>query len=222
MALSDSVFGNAGGAVSDLFGAFGAEQNANLKAESLDLKAKGDLAEAQQYDLADQYTKTIGAVQSQQQQRSTTMQIGGQQAAQAGAGFAASGSGLDILADSASQGALAKATIQTGTEEKSESYELMANTARMTAAGEEQIANETRSAGQTAMWGDIAGGLLKGAAAVAGLATGTGLFGDLASAAVGGFSPSAPTDSSDPLVINRYGTPAPTSNNPAKLLGSIY
>ncbi len=170
MALSSSTFSNAGGAVTDLYGAFGAKQKSELSAEGLELKAKGDLAEATQYDLAGQYTRTIGAIQSAQQDRSTTMQIGGQQAAIAGGGFAASGSGLDILADSARQGALAKATIETGTEEKSDSYSLMANTARETAATEEDIANKTRSAGTMAMFGDFAGAALKGAAAIATLA----------------------------------------------------
>lgn len=166
-ALSSSTFSNAAGSVSDLFAGIGSIEKGNMQAESLDLKAQGDLAEAQQYDLADQYTKTIGAVQQAQQQRSTTMQIGGQKAAIAGGGFAASGSGLDILADSARQGALAQSTIESGTEEKSASYELMASTARQTAAGEEDIAGQEKSAGLLGGIGDFAGSALKGAAAIA-------------------------------------------------------
>lgn len=181
MAVSSSTFSNAGGAVTDLFNAFGAEQQANISAQGTRLKAAGDLSEADQYDLAQtlaeqnkQYTATSTNIQQSQLDRSATMQIGGEKAAQAGAGFAASGSGLDVLADSASQGALAKETLgqqglitEAGYEEQANSYGLMASTARTTAAGEEQIASEQESAGQTSMWGDIAGGLLKGAAAVA-------------------------------------------------------
>lgn len=181
MALSDKTFSDAGGLVSDLFAGFGAEKSADLNAESLRLKAKGDLAEAGQYDLAstlasqnEKYTETSTAIQEAQQARNTTMQIGGQQAAVAGAGFAESGSALDILADSARQGALAKATLsqqglitEAGYNEQAQSYTLMANTARATAAGEEDIANKTEDAGTMTMVGDIAGGILKGAAAIA-------------------------------------------------------
>jgi hypothetical protein len=105
------------------------------------------------------------------------MQIGGQQAAQAGAGFAASGSGLDILADSASQGALAKATLgqqglitEAGYQEQATSYGIMQSTATQAASEEDQIAQQQQNAASTSMFGDIAGGILKGAAAVAGLA----------------------------------------------------
>jgi hypothetical protein len=199
-----STFTNLGGAVSDLFAGLGATTQANLKAQGLNLnaqglrlKAQGDLAEGQEYDLAsglaaanEAYTAKSTAIQVAQQERSTTLQMGGQQAAQAGAGFAASGSGLDILADSAAQGQLAKSVLQqqgaiteAGYQEQSDSYTLMANTARTTAAGEESIADqtdtlatETIAAGQQAQTGDFISGALKGVAAVAsiGLAPVTG------------------------------------------------
>jgi hypothetical protein len=181
--LSSSTFSNAGGAVSDLFQGFGAEQSGDLKAQALQLKAQGDLSEAQQYDLAstlaqqnEQFTKTSTGIQEAQSQRNTTMQIGGQQNAIAGSGFANSGSGLDILADSARQGALAKETIgqqgqitEAGYEEQSQSYNLMASTARSAASQENQMADETKDASTFAALGDFAGTLLKGAAAVASL-----------------------------------------------------
>ncbi len=181
MALSDKTFADAGGGVSDIFGAFGAIKSSGIQAESLRLKAKGDLAEADQYDLAstlanqnEKYTETSTAIKEAQQARNTTMQIGGEQAAVAGAGFAQSGSALDILADSAREGALAKAALgqqglitEAGYKEQAQSYTMMANTARTTAAGEENIANETESAGTMAAFGDTAGAILKGAAAVA-------------------------------------------------------
>lgn len=202
MAISSSavssIGGNIGGAVSDLFAGFGAATQADLKAQGLNLnaqglrlKATGDLAEGSEYDLAstlaaknEAYTAKSTAIQVKQQDRSTTLQMGGQQAAQAGAGFAASGSGLDILADSAAQGALAKSVLQqqgaiteAGYQEQSDSYTLMASTARTTAAGEDTIADETdsladqtRAAGQTAEIGDFAAGLIKGATAIATIA----------------------------------------------------
>lgn len=179
--ISDKTFGYGGGAVTDLLSGFGAEKSADLNAEGLRLKAQGDLAEAGQYDLAselatknEEFTKTSTAIQEAQAARNTTIQIGGQQAAEAGAGFAASGSGLDILADSARQGALTQQVLSTqgliteaGYEEQAKSYNLMASTARQTAAGEEDIANKTEDAGTFSMFGDFAGGLLKGAAAIA-------------------------------------------------------
>lgn len=195
MAIGQQTFGDIAGAVSDLFGAVGDFQKADLQAkglrinaEGLRLKAQGDLAEAEQYDLAgtlakrnEQFTQASTAIQQAQQQRETSIQIGGQQAAVAGAGFAASGSALDILADSARQGALAHAVLgqqglitEAGYEEQAQSYNLMANTARTTAAGEmqiagetDQLANETKNAGNIAGAGDIVSGLIKGAAAVA-------------------------------------------------------
>jgi hypothetical protein len=178
---SSATFSNAGGAVKDLFGGIGDLQSGDLKAEALDLKAKGDLAEAGQYDLAgslalknEAYTKTSTAIQQMQQDRNTTLQIGGQQNALAGSGFANSGSGLDILADSASQGALAHAVLgqqglitEAGYDEQSQSYKLMSDTAKQTAASEEDMANQTKDASETAAIGDFAGSLMKGAAAVA-------------------------------------------------------
>lgn len=181
MALSASTFSNAGGAVTDLFAAYGAEQQGQISAEGTRIKAQGDLAEAQQYDLAQtlaeqnkQFTQTSTAIQQQQQVRNTTMQIGGEKAAQAGAGFAASGSGLDILADSARQGALAKQVIgqqgqitEAGYQEQANSYGIMSSTAKQAAGEEMEIANQQQNAGNIAGIGDIAGGLFKGAAAIA-------------------------------------------------------
>jgi hypothetical protein len=101
----------------------------------------------------------------------------------------------NVRRDSASQGALAEATLaqqgvitEAAYEEQAKSFDTMSATARMTAASEEDMATKTdtiateqegiagqqqsladqaAAAGKTAMWGDIAGGLLKGVAAVA-------------------------------------------------------
>jgi hypothetical protein len=65
----------------------------------------------------------------------------------AGGGFAASGSGLDILAQSASQGALQQAVIQRqgliteqGYEEQAQSYQNMEAAANMAASAEKKAA----------------------------------------------------------------------------------
>lgn len=181
MALSSSTFSDAAGAVNDLFAGFGASTQADLKAQSLDLQAQGDLAEATNYDLAstlatknEAYAKTSTAIQQMQQDRNTYLQIGGQKAAIGGAGFAQSGSAIDILADSARQGALAKATLgvqglinEAGYQEQAESYTNMANTARSTAAGLQNIASETEAAGKTSEIGDFIGSALKIGATIA-------------------------------------------------------
>jgi len=164
MALSKDTFSFGSGAVNDIFGGIADIENADLKAQGLNisaegtrLKAMGDRAEADNYDRAstlalqnEQFTQESTAIQQSQLERNTMMQIGGQRAGFAGAGFAESGSALDILRSSASQGALAKAVLgqqglitEAGYQEQSDSYTAMASTARATAAGEDQIANET-------------------------------------------------------------------------------
>lgn len=190
MAFGASTLTSAGGAVSDLFGAFGAEANASLKAKGIRLKAQGDLAEAKEYDLAGELaTRNIGfaetstAIKEMQADREITMAIGGQRADVAGAGFADSGSALDLMADSARQSALTKSALgmqglitEAGYKEQADSYALMSSTARTTAAGEEEIAKETESAGKTSEIGGFLSGALKGIGAIAsiGLAPFTG------------------------------------------------
>jgi len=192
MALSDTTFNSAAGSVSDIFAGLGASTAASMiQAQGDVLQAEGNLTEATNYDLASdlatknaEYTALSTAIQEQQQQRSTTMQIGGQRAAIAGAGFAESGSSLDIHADSAREGALTQAVLnqqglvtEAGYEEQATSYTNMAAAARTAAAGETQIAgetnqlaSETQSAGTLSEIGDFAGALMKGAAAVASVA----------------------------------------------------
>lgn len=174
-----SLFDSAAGAVNDIFGGVGdilqgdmKAKSLNIQAEGLRLRASGDLAEASNYDLAtklanqnEAYTKTSTALQQMQLERQTTMQIGSQRADIAGAGLAASGSSLDILADSARQGALAKEVLgqqglitEAGYQEQAQSYTTMASAARTAAAGEQQMANETDSLASDARTaGDIAG-----------------------------------------------------------------
>jgi hypothetical protein len=209
MAVSQTTFSDVGGAVSDLFAGMGAQAAGALKAQGLDieaqgtditaqsllLKAQGDLAEGQEYTLAQQlaqqnaqYTAASTAIQAAQEQRQVTMTIGGQKAAVGGAGLAESGSALDLLRSSASQGALAVGTLKTqgqiteaGYNEQAASYGIMASTANATAAGEtnisgeeSQIANEqrqlatqTQQAANQAATGDFISGAIKGVAALA-------------------------------------------------------
>src|ERR1700730_6424021 len=139
--ISRSTFSNAGGAVNDIFAGIGAATNASLQAKGLRIKAAGNLAEGQEYDLAaslaaenEKFTETSTQIQEAQRERENTLQIGGQRADIAAAGFAESGSALDILRDSASQGALSKAVLgqqglitEAGYTEQEASYNLMAS-----------------------------------------------------------------------------------------------
>jgi hypothetical protein len=108
MAIGSSTFTDFASGISDLFAA-SADQS----------KAQGDLAEAANYDLAAKYadqeaqfTKESTAIQSMQSERATYQSMSQTKADIGGGGFAASGSGLDILASSASQGALQQSVIQ--------------------------------------------------------------------------------------------------------------
>jgi hypothetical protein len=204
MALSTSTFTAAGGAVSDIFAGIGDLQGGALKAKGLNLqasglriKAQGDLAEAGEYDLAGnlarknvEFTEQSTAIKQMQQDRANTMAIGGQQADVASAGFAASGSALDLLRDSASQGALTKAVLgqqglitEAGYQEQADSFAVMSSAARTAAAGEfgvadqtDQLAKDTQSASDTAAAGSFISGAIKGIGAIAsiGLAPFTG------------------------------------------------
>jgi hypothetical protein len=198
ISLSPQVFSGIGSAVSDLFAGLSAETQANLKAQGLQIQAQGtviqaegDIAESSNYTsaatLAQQnaeYTEVSTAIQQAQEQRSTMMQIGSQRAAIGGAGLAASGSGLDILRNSAQQGALANAVLGAqgqitalGYQEQAKSYATMAATTTQAASEEYNIANETdtlatetQQAGQQAETGDFLAAAMSGVAAVVSMA----------------------------------------------------
>jgi hypothetical protein len=140
MALSSGTFGDFGAAAQDIFAGQGDQA-----------KAQGDFAEATEYNAAaglalqnEQFTKQSTAIKEAQQQRELTMNLGQQQANQAGGGFAASGSSLDILRDSASQGAIAHAVLgqqglitEAGYQEQATSYEMMSQAAEQAGFAEE-------------------------------------------------------------------------------------
>jgi hypothetical protein len=182
MALSQTTFSDFGGAASDLFAAKG--DNA---------KAQYDFAEGKNYglaaDLAGQnakFTETSTAIKQAQQQRELMLNLGGERADVAGAGFAESGSSLDILRDSASQGALTHAVMgqqglinEAGFEEQQKSYQTMQTAAIDAGNAENQAATGSEiSSGIKAIAGiasialaPVTGGasLAVGAAATAGL-----------------------------------------------------
>ncbi len=116
-----------------------------LAAEGATLQGQQDLIEQQNYKLAQKYAvENVGAteistnIQEAQEQRAAFSTIGSEEAGTAGAGLAASGSALDLLASSNAQAALGKATIgyqggvtEAGYQEQANSYGLMANSAHI-------------------------------------------------------------------------------------------
>jgi hypothetical protein len=176
VAFGTSTVSAFSGAVQDLF-----------NAGSLKTKAAGNRIEAQEYGLAsdlsrqnEQFTKTSTDIKEQQQQRQFEQTVGQQQADVASSGFTESGSALDILRDSASQGALAKETLgqqglieEAGYEEQAKSYTLMQSAANMAADADLKAASNSY----------ITAGI-KGAAAIASLFDPTGISAKLATSAV--------------------------------------
>ncbi len=143
MAIGGGTFTAIGGGISDLFAA-SADRS----------KAAGDLSEAQNYDLAakfayqkEQFTKELTAIQGMAAERQLYSSMSQTRADIGGGGFAASGSGLDILAQSASQGALQQAVLarngqiqEQGYQEQAQSYLNMESAADMAAGAEKKAA----------------------------------------------------------------------------------
>lgn len=161
MAIASGVFKAAGGAVQDLF-----------SQQALRTRAKGQLAEAEQYDIAAGYarqnelfTRTSTEIKNFQTERGILKTLGGQAADVASSGFEASGSALDLLRDSASQGALTKAVAsfqgaveETGYEQQAKSFDFMAKASRMSAQESLRSAENINAT----MGLSIAGNLLSG------------------------------------------------------------
>lgn len=178
MAFGSGTITDISGAVSDLF----ASSADSTKAQGLRLKAQGDAIEGQDYDLAatlagqnEQFAATSTAIKQAQNDRQIYQTIGGQQADVAGAGFAASGSALDLLRDSASQGALTKAVAgqqglitEAGYTEQQQSYQNLSKAAGI-AVQEDNLAAD---AADKAANGATFTGILKGVAGIASLFTG--------------------------------------------------
>lgn len=136
MAISATTFQAIGGAAQDLF-----------SVGSFKLRAEGNRLQAETYDKAaelslqnKQFAETSAAIKDMQIQRGIYGVLGEQAAAVASSGFEASGSALDLLRDSAAQGALHKAVAsqqglieEAGYEQQARAYRTQAETARMAA-----------------------------------------------------------------------------------------
>lgn len=95
MAFGPSTISNIGGAVADIFGGLGAKQSAGTYREAAKIAGTNAV-------LADEGAK----IRSYQIDRKAYQTVSGQQADVASAGFGASGSALDLLRDSTTQGHL--------------------------------------------------------------------------------------------------------------------
>lgn len=142
--LSDALFGDIGGAVSDIFGAVGAEQAAGAykKASQLDQENAEITANSTQISIA----------QARRQEMQT---IGAETAQTAGAGFNMSGSAGDLLRSSAQQASLTNALTQ--------------NQGNITALGyteKSEAEAGQAAASKTQATGGFLGGLLKTAGAI--------------------------------------------------------
>jgi hypothetical protein len=167
MAFGNATFANASGAVSDLF-------QSQATADGLRLKAKGSLVEGENYDrasvLADRnamFAEESTGVKQLMADRQILQGIGREEADIAGAGFANTGSAIDLLRSSSQQGALQKQLIgrqglitEEGYREQSKSYSNLAEFSRMSATTQNQMADRAETSGYITS-------ALKGAAAFA-------------------------------------------------------
>ena len=176
--INAASIGNISAGIGDLYSA---------KADKA--KAQYDLTEGKEYDLAsqlalqnEQFTQMSTAIKDAQTSREIAKSEGATTAAVAGGGFATSGSALDILRDSAQQGAITRAVGQeqglvteAGYAEQAQSYSLMAGAANQAAAAEKEAAQ-----------GAKIGAIMQGIGAAVGIGT----------AVAGGGLPSLPSGAS--------------------------
>jgi hypothetical protein len=147
MALEElqQTLGDFGGAVSDLFGAYGSEQAAAAYTK-----------EAQFAGQNAAISRTSAAIQEAQETRAVTQAVGSESATTSAAGFTMGGNASDLMRQSLQQGALAKSLItQQGT---------------ITTLGyeeQQQAAQGKAAASKTQAAGGLFGGLLKGVVGVA-------------------------------------------------------
>lgn len=159
MAFGTGTIGSIGGAVQDLF----ASEAHKSKAQGLRIEA-GNYERSSEYALQNAaFTETSTAIKQTQLDRDIFKTLGGVEADVAGGGFAMSGSALDIMRDSAAQGALTKAVgglqgliTEEGYEVQSKNYAEMGKAAMLAAEAED-------TAAEGAVWSSV----FKGAAAVA-------------------------------------------------------
>lgn len=154
--LSPAFFSGIGGAVSDFY-----------SADAARAKGKGSRLEAEQYAQAAvfakqnvEFTKVSTAIKEYQTQRELNLTLGKQRADVAASGFAAAGSALDLMRDSAMQGELAKAVLgmqgqiqEAGYEQQAASYRLMSQAASEAATAADKAAHGMEIAGYVKLAG---------------------------------------------------------------------
>lgn len=140
------------------FNSIGAAANDLFSIDTHRTKAKGLRIEAGNYDRSagfseqnSKFTEMSTGLKTMQLDRDLFKSLGGITADVAGAGFASSGSALDILADSARQGALTRAVAteqglitEEGYKVEGENYKAMGEAARMAADAEDRAANNAQ------------------------------------------------------------------------------
>ncbi len=178
--LSSSTFSNAGGAAADLFSA----KAFTFKGMGAEFEKKNYLLAADLATQNAQFTEASTAIKQMQEMRQIQLVLGGQSADVAGAGFEASGSALDLLRDSAQQGALTRQVAgyqglitEAGYKEQAESYQNMASAAQVAidaagaakqgaavSAGLKGAASGASAGAMFGPWGAAAGAVIGGAA----------------------------------------------------------
>jgi len=159
MALSSSTFSNLGGAASDLFAAEGFK----AKAKGNEFEQKNYLLAAGLSDKAAGFAETSAALKTMQSDRELQKSLGQTTADIGGAGFTAGGSALDIMRDSASQGALAHAVsvqqgliTEEGYKEQGQSYRNMASAAQVAIDAEKDAASMAQITGAIKLAASVA------------------------------------------------------------------
>jgi hypothetical protein len=169
------------GAASDILGGQEKAAGLGIEAEATRLKAHGDLVEAQNYDLAstlanqnDEFTKVSTAIKQTQMQRQIYLGLGATSADVGGAGFAASGSALDIMRSSAQQGALTKQVLgeqglitEAGYQEQATAYTNLSGAARYAAGIENDMADKQDALASKTQSDSLISGGVKAAVGIA-------------------------------------------------------
>lgn len=136
---------NIGGAISDIGSAANDLIQGQATEEADTLKAQGDLAEAEQYKLADQELITETGVKEAQASRNLSIAQGQTQQEVAGSGGTNSGNALDIMRSNASQGALQQAVISQSGMSQEEALVSEENAENAAAQSEMKMADQART-----------------------------------------------------------------------------
>lgn len=157
-AFGKDTISGIGGAVSDLF----ASEGYKSKAKGLQFEKANYLEAAGMADKNAEFTELSTGIKLAQLDRSIYKTLGGISADVAGAGFAASGSALDILADSAAQGSLTKSVTQQQGIIDADNYRVQAKSYRNMASA----ADVAIDAANNASTGALISGGFKAASAI--------------------------------------------------------